>query len=722
VDAGAVELQIVLSGLKDAQRQLEAFQKSASKSVAPKKDPFAAYNKASNAVNAARRLKKEMSTLGGVARVAGRQAKKAFTGLNAAMLSAAKGADSLLSRFGALASITGGISIAAFAGNVLRVGLASQKSGRQLSFLAASYGEVEQASQSVSRISAVLATSTLEAEQAFGKFYGSLRPAGLELDEIETIYVGIAKAGRLAGAGTQELQSGLLQVKQAFTAGRLSGDELRSVLENLPALGVEVAKAYDKLNGTTGTTVGALRELGAAGKLTNDVLFEATKTLALKDVPAPTTVEAITTAFNDMSQNIAKAIGPAVVEMMSTFSAAVQIAAEWVQKNADGITSIVKGVITFIKAAAPFAMAVGTIVAAIKLWRLALIGAAKAQALMQALSGPKGWKVLAVGAAVYLGSAAAINKANEGIDEGMKKVGKRTEELKAQFKDLATNVNSGQNKGIGDNLKIGKLTEQNKELKQAEKLAIEQSKALYGPETQKVISARIKLAQAEREASIAQQAAALKGDDDKLRRKAEALANAQVIAAEVAAQTIKKAYDEAKKSAIEAADALGEARTARAKQLFGKDGINRYLGGDALRSRRVQGMQMQQQEAARLAAELQKKFREEGNEQAARQIGSIRFRGNSQQVFEQRQQFIDSAREELYGSKALITANENLTTALADLNTTIEKGFGGGTKEQKQDYKELKTSIDNLAAKDWEVKVDARMESDGTIKITNAMQ
>ena len=33
------------------------------------------------------------------------------------------------------------------------------------------------------------------------------------------------KAGRLAGAGTSELQAGLLQVKQAFASGRLAGDE-----------------------------------------------------------------------------------------------------------------------------------------------------------------------------------------------------------------------------------------------------------------------------------------------------------------------------------------------------------------------------------------------------------------------------------------------------------------------------------------------------------------
>ena len=105
-------------------------------------------------------------------------------------------------------------------GQITRVGVASEQAGRRLSFLATGYNEVAGAAASVARVSAVLQTSTLKTEQAFSKFYGSLRPAGIELAEIETIYVGIAKAGRLAGAGTSELQAGLLQVKQAFASGR----------------------------------------------------------------------------------------------------------------------------------------------------------------------------------------------------------------------------------------------------------------------------------------------------------------------------------------------------------------------------------------------------------------------------------------------------------------------------------------------------------------------
>ena len=99
----------------------------------------------------------------------------------------------------------------------------------------------------------------------------------------------------------------------------------------------------------------------------------------------------------------------------------------------------------------------------------------------------------------------------------------------------------------------------------------------------------------------------------------------------------------------------------------------------------------------------------------------MRFRGNAQQRFAERQKFIDAAREELYGQKALISANEKLTQALSDLNTTIVKGFDGGSNVQREDFKALKESIDGLTKKDWTVGVDARLNSDGSISVQNAL-
>ena len=163
---------------------------------------------------------------------------------------------------------------------------------------------------------------------------------------------------------------------------------------------------------------------------------------------------------------------------------------------------------------------------------------------------------------------------------------------------------------------------------------------------------------------------------------------------------------------------MGEARRAlAAKQLFDKDsGINQFLSGSALGSRRKEGVALQKNEAGRLKRELVKSFAEAGNFMAARQIGGKRFGS-----FEERQKFIDAARDELYGQKALITANEKLEKALSDLNTTIIKGFDGGSTAQKEDYRALKDSIDSLVQKDWTVGVDARLEADGSISVQNAI-
>ena len=257
------------------------------------------------------------------------------------------------------------------------------------------------------------------------------------------------------------------------------------------------------------------------------------------------------------------------------------------------------------------------------------------------------------------------------------------------------------------------LAQTNGELKRSEALASAQAKSLYGPQTQKIIESQIKLAQAQREAALFR---------DKTTDDAKDAASAQLVAAEQAAQTIKDAYKEARDAAVDAADALGEARSKRANQLFNRDsGINQFLGGTALRSRQREGIKLQVAEAARLRKELVESFKKSGNLAAARQIGNVRFRGNTQERFAQRQKFIEAAREELYGQKALITANENLTKALADLNTTIIKGFDGGSQAQREDFKALKESIDTLTKKEWTVGVDARLNADGSINVQNAL-
>lgn len=72
----------------------------------------------------------------------------------------------------------------------------------------------------------------------------------------------------LSGAGAQEANNALIQLSQGIASGTLRGDELRSVLEQLPVVADVIAKSL-------GVTRGQLRELGQDGKITAQDILKA---------------------------------------------------------------------------------------------------------------------------------------------------------------------------------------------------------------------------------------------------------------------------------------------------------------------------------------------------------------------------------------------------------------------------------------------------------------
>src|SRR5690606_16856748 len=74
----------------------------------------------------------------------------------------------------------------------------------------------------------------------------------------------------LSGASATEAQAGLIQLSQGMASGTLRGDELRSVLEQLPAVADVIAKEL-------GVTRGELRKMGEDGKITAGVILDAFK-------------------------------------------------------------------------------------------------------------------------------------------------------------------------------------------------------------------------------------------------------------------------------------------------------------------------------------------------------------------------------------------------------------------------------------------------------------
>ncbi|WP_269581977.1 tape measure protein [Roseibium sp. Sym1] len=122
--------------------------------------------------------------------------------------------------------------------------------------LAARFAEVEAV--------AARSRSTL---QSTATLYSRIQKAAPDRDPAEILRAAetIQKGLTLGGATAQEAASTAIQLSQGLASNRLGGEELRAVLET--PLGLELAKGL-------GVTIGKFRELGYAGELTANSIFQ----------------------------------------------------------------------------------------------------------------------------------------------------------------------------------------------------------------------------------------------------------------------------------------------------------------------------------------------------------------------------------------------------------------------------------------------------------------
>jgi len=111
------------------------------------------------------------------------------------------------------------------------------------------------------------------------------------------------QAVTLSGAAAEEARAGLIQLSQGLASGALRGDELRSVLEQLPAVADVIAKSL-------GVTRGRLRELGAEGKITSEIILTAFEEAREElDERFGKAVPTLGQSFTVLRNNIVEAIG-----------------------------------------------------------------------------------------------------------------------------------------------------------------------------------------------------------------------------------------------------------------------------------------------------------------------------------------------------------------------------------------------------------------------------
>lgn len=96
----------------------------------------------------------------------------------------------------------------------------------------------------------------------------ALRDVGTAQRDVVLFTERLNQAIILSGATAQEAEAGLVQLSQGLASGALRGDELRSVLEQLPVVADIIAKEMR-------VTRGQLRELGKEGAITTDIIVKA---------------------------------------------------------------------------------------------------------------------------------------------------------------------------------------------------------------------------------------------------------------------------------------------------------------------------------------------------------------------------------------------------------------------------------------------------------------
>lgn len=108
-------------------------------------------------------------------------------------------------------------------------------------------------------------TSYLDTAQTVGKL-GILAKDAFSTNAEAVMFAELMnKQFKIGGSSLSEQTNAMYQLTQAMAAGRLQGDEFRSIMENAPLLAQSIAKEMGK-------SVGELRKMSAEGLITADVI------------------------------------------------------------------------------------------------------------------------------------------------------------------------------------------------------------------------------------------------------------------------------------------------------------------------------------------------------------------------------------------------------------------------------------------------------------------
>jgi tape measure domain-containing protein len=202
-----------------------------------------------------------------------------------------------------LGSVMAGIGASAAVGGFVKAGIEADRTAKTIKALAGQYGETTKLTEFANSAASKFGLGQTQAAKAVADLYGRLRPMGISLWDIQKTFTGVNNAAAKMNLTAADTDGVMLQLSQAMGSGALQGDELRSIMERLPAVGQAIAK-------TMGVSVGEIKKLGSEGKLTTDVIVKAMDELAKMTPPPPDAFKLFQAALADLNTTIGTQLLP----------------------------------------------------------------------------------------------------------------------------------------------------------------------------------------------------------------------------------------------------------------------------------------------------------------------------------------------------------------------------------------------------------------------------
>ena len=148
------------------------------------------------------------------------------------------------------------------------------------------------------------------------------------------------------------------------------------------------------------------------------------------------TLEAVKIRFGQIGMAVADKLLPYFSKALDYIGTIGTGILEFAVKNSGFISTAITGLLNFGKALVPIAVGIGTVIAAVKAWQLALQALAVTQEVLLALQGPKGWATLALGIGASVGAAYGLNELFKQLNDKISGSGSNANGLGKEFDNL----------------------------------------------------------------------------------------------------------------------------------------------------------------------------------------------------------------------------------------------------------------------------------------------